>query len=63
MATRYAPLVLPAQLHDFPLDYDQRLLEYDDTREVTTKQHVDKVSDFVDLEEVDHDDVKIKLFA
>ena len=28
MATRFAPLVLPAQLHDLPLGYSQRIRTY-----------------------------------
>lgn len=63
MEARYAPLVLPAQLHDLPLNYGQRLPQYDGIGEFTAKQHVDKVIDFMDLEEVDHDDVKIRVFA
>ena len=49
MAARYTPLVLPAQLHDLPLNYGQRLPQYDGTCEVIAKNHVDKVSDFLYL--------------
>lgn len=63
MVVRYAPLVMPAKLHDLPLNYGKRLPQYDGVGEITTKQHVDKVIDFVDLEEVDYDDAKIRLFS
>ena len=63
MTTRFYPLVLPTVLHDFPKNYAQRITLYDGEGSFTAKQHGYKFEDFVDLEEVDDDDVKMKLFA
>lgn len=63
MAARYAPLNLPAQVHDLPHNYGQCLIQFDGTGYYTALEHLDKLNDFIDLGEVDHDDVKLKLFA
>ena len=63
MATRFAPLRLPAVLHDLPQNYSQRISLFDGEGGITAKQHVAKFEDFVDLEEVDYADVKMRLFA
>ena len=64
MATaRFAPLALPVVLHDLPLNYAQRISLYDGEGNVTTKYHVGKFDDFIDLEEVDYEDVKMMLLA
>jgi len=63
MATRFAPLVLPPALHDLPWNYAQRIKQFDAEGNVTTQQHLDRFIDFIDLEEVDDEDVKMRLFA
>ena len=63
MAATFAPLVLPAQLHDLPLGYSQRIKTYGAEGDVATQQHVIRFNDFFDLEEVDHEDGKIRLFS
>ena len=51
MATaRLAPLALSAVLHDLPLNYAQRISLYGGEINVTTKYHVRKFYDFIDLE-------------
>ena len=62
-AARFAPLDLPTMLHDLPLNYAQRISLYDGEGNVTTKYHVGKFDDFIDLEVVDYEDVKMRLFA
>ena len=62
-AARFSPLALPMVLHDLPSNYAQRISLYDGEGNVTTKYHVGKFNDFVDLEEVDYEDVKMRLFA
>jgi hypothetical protein len=62
MAARFAPLVLPAQLHDFPQNYSQRIKLYDAEGNASAQKHLDWFNDFVDLEEVDHADAKMRLF-
>ena len=63
MAARYAPLDLLAQLHDLPQGYSQRIRTYGAEGDVSAQQHVVRFNDFCDLEEVDHEDAKIRLFA
>ena len=40
-----------------------RLLQFDATITLSTKQHVDKMNDYYDLHEVDEVDVQMRLFA
>ena len=63
MAARFAPLVLHAQLHDLPLCYSQRIKTYGAEGDVLAQQHIVRFNDFCDLEEVDHEDAKIRLFS
>ena len=64
MATaRFASFALPAVLHDLSLNYARRISLYDGEGNVTTKYHAGKFYDFIDLEKVDYDDVKMRLFA
>jgi hypothetical protein len=62
MAARFSPLILPAQLHDFPQNYSQRIKLYDVEGNVSAQKHLDWFNDFVDLEEVDYADAKMRLF-
>lgn len=63
MATRFSPLVLPTQLHDLPRDYNQRIMLYDVEGNVLAQKPLNWFNDFVDLEEVDYEDAKMRLFA
>jgi hypothetical protein len=63
MVARYAPLILAAPLHNMPQDYQTRIPRFDGTRNMTAQQHVDKMNDFFDLQEVDEEDVKMRLFS
>jgi hypothetical protein len=63
MATRFTPLALPTQLHDFPQNYNQRIKLYDAEGNASAQKHLDWFNDFVDLEEVDHEDAKMRLFV
>ena len=63
MEARFSPLRLPPLLHDLPQNYSQRVSLFDGEGDVTAKQHVAKFEDFIDLEEVDYPDVKMRLFA
>lgn len=44
-------------------NYFQRIKCFGAEGDVTTQQHLDGFNDFVDLEEVDHEDVIMRLFA
>jgi hypothetical protein len=63
MEARFSPLVLPAQLHDFPREYNLRIKLYDVEGNVSAQKHLDWFNDFIDLEEVDFEDAKMRLFA
>ena len=59
----YTPLNLHVVLHDLPLLYSQRLRQFNGERGYSAKEHLEWFSDWKNLEEVDHDNVKVKLFA
>ena len=61
--TRFSPLALPVVLHELPLNYAQRISLYDGEGNVIAKYHVGKFDYFIYLEEVDYEDVKMRLFA
>jgi hypothetical protein len=63
MAARFAAFVLPTQLHDLPQAYSQRIKTYGAEGYITAQQHLDRFNDFCDLEEVNHEDAKLRLFA
>ena len=63
VAARFAPLALPLNLHDLPMNYAQRIALCDGEGNVSARYHVDKFDDFIDLEEVDDEDVKMQLFT
>ena len=49
MATKFTPLVLPAQLHDLPQGYSQIIKTYGVEGDITTQQRLDKFNDFFNL--------------
>jgi len=53
---QFSPLLLLGQLASLPQNYGQRLPLFYGTSDITTKKHVDKLIDFIDLEEVDEED-------
>jgi hypothetical protein len=63
MAARFTPLLFPAQLHDLPLGYSQRIKTYGAEGDISAQQHLDNFNDFCYLEEVDYEDAKMRLFA
>ena len=63
MARIYALLELPTAFIPIPHCYNQRIKQFGADGDLTKQQHVDWFQDFTDLEEVDEDDVKMRLFA
>ena len=64
MAARFAPLVLPQVLNDIPADYHNKIPLFDGMPQgITAQQHVDKMTDFFDLHEIDEENVTIRLFV
>ena len=63
MSNIFSPLVLPANLHDLTQGYAQRLKQFGEEGDIKTQQHLDRFLGCIDLEEVDHEEVKMRLFA
>jgi hypothetical protein len=63
MVAIFAPLALPAQLHDLPQDYNLRIKLYDVEGNISTQKHLYWFNDFADLEEVDYKYVNMSLFT
>ena len=63
MASRFAPLDFPAVLHGLPQNYSHKISLFDGEGNFTPGQHMDRFDDFIDLEEVDYDDAKMRLFT
>ena len=61
MAARFSPLDLPAQLYDLPRNDAQRIKTCGAKGDITTQQHLDQFNDFIDFEEVDYEDIKMRL--
>ena len=61
---RYKPLILPPISHAFPKNHDLYLPRFDGERDnITAERHVLNFESFLDLFEVDEEDVSIRLFA
>lgn len=63
MVEKYAPLVLPAQLHAMPQDYQSKIFMFDVTSQYTAQQHVNKMTDYFELHEIDESGAKMRLFS
>ena len=63
MASWYDPLVLPLPLVNLPQDYQSKIPLYDASNVTTASQHVDKMNDYFDRNEIDDETVKVRLFA
>ena len=63
MAPKFAPLVLPQQLHDLPHDYGQHVKKFNGEDDVNAQQHLVWFDDYCDIEDIDHEDIKMRLFA
>ena len=61
---RYKPFILPPLSHAFPKNHDLYLLRSDGEHDnITAERHVLNFESFLDLFEVDEEDVSIRLFA
>ena len=63
MAARYAPLVFPTPLEFIPQYFQSKITLYDGTSPVTSQWHVEKMNDCFDLQEVDEESVKLRMFS
>jgi hypothetical protein len=61
---RYTPLKLPQVLHNFPPKYYEYLLVFDGELDgISAEKHIQGFEHFVDLFEIDHDDVYMRVFS
>ena len=63
MDARYTPLIFLTQLNDLPQGYSQRIRTYGVEGDISSQQHLDRFNYFCDLEEVDYEDAKMRLFS
>ena len=60
---RYKPLILPPTLHAFRDNYYKYLPRFDGENGITAKKHIQGLENYMDLFEIDEDDVIIRLFS
>jgi hypothetical protein len=61
---RYIPLKLPQVLHDFPPKYYEYLPMFDGEPDaISTEKHIQGFEHFIDLFEIDHEDVCMRAFS
>jgi hypothetical protein len=61
---RYIPLKLPQTLHDFPPNYYEYLPVFDGESDIiSAEKHIQGFEHFIDLFEIDHDDVCMRVFS
>ena len=61
---RYKPLYFPPILHDLPINCINNLPRFDEENvKITAEKHIQSLEDFLDLFEVEEDDVFIRMFA
>jgi hypothetical protein len=63
VASRYAPLVLPVVLHDFPENYMKNLPKFMGEGDLTTTKHIAFFDQFVDILGIEHEDVYSRLLV
>ena len=63
MANIFDPICIFIVIHDLPLGYFTRMRKFYGERGYSTKKYMGWFLDWVDLEEVDHDYVKVILFS
>ena len=63
MAAWYAPLALTVPLVNLPQDYQSKIPLYDANNATTASQHVDKMNDYFDINEIDDDSIRLRLFT
>ena len=46
-----------------PQDYQRKIFSFDATDQYTAQQHVNKMTDYFELHEIDESDVQMRLFS
>lgn len=63
MENKYSPLVLAAPLGAIPQDYQNKIFQFDGIRTYTTQHHVNKMTNYFELHEIDIGDIQMRIFA
>ena len=63
MVATFSPLDFSSVLQDLPHNCSHIISLFDGDGNFTARQHMDRLDDFIDVEEVDYDDSKMRLFA
>jgi hypothetical protein len=63
VAARYAPLVLPAVLHDLPDNYIKNLPKFTGEGELTAAEHINFFDQFTDICGIENEDVYSRLLV
>jgi ribonuclease HI len=63
VAARYAPLVLPANLHDLPDNYIKNLPKFTGEGDLTAAEHINFFDQFADICGIEHEDVYSRLLV
>ena len=63
MENIFSPILLHAALHNLPLGYSQRIKQFNGERGYSAEEHLGWFLDWIELKEVHHDDVKVRLFS
>jgi hypothetical protein len=63
VASRYAPLVIPVVLHDFPKNYMKNLLKFMGEGDLTTTEHTAFFDQFVDILGIKHEYVYSRILV
>jgi len=63
VAARYAPLVLPAILHDLPDNYIKNLPKFTGEGDLTAAEHINFFDQFADICGIEHEDVYSRLLV
>lgn len=61
---RYRPLILPNTFHDFPLKHYKYLPKFvGEPDNIAAEKHIQAFKHFIDIFEVEHDDVYLRNFS
>ena len=63
VAARYAPLALPAVLHDLPENYMKSLPKFTGEGDLTVQEHINFFDQFDDILGIEHEDVYSRLLV
>jgi hypothetical protein len=63
VVARYAPLVLPAPLHNLPKNYIKNLPKFIGEGDLIAAEHINFFDQFADILGLEHEDVYSRLFV